>query len=110
MTEFERLGDILGPTLSRVAGSDEARAYQGWVRAAGAEVAAVTRPRRFARGLLTVECESAGWASELNYLTPVLLERLVADDPETPVKKLRFVIAARPLREEDGPPASKGEQ
>lgn len=98
MTEFSRLGDILNAALSRVAGSDEGRAYQGWTRAAGADVVAVTRPRRLARGVLTVECESSTWANELTYLTPVILERLRADDAATPVTSLRFVVG-RPHRE-----------
>jgi predicted nucleic acid-binding Zn ribbon protein len=97
MTEFSRLGDILSAALSRVAGSDEARAYRAWARAAGGDVVAVTRPRRLARGVLTVECESSAWANELTYLTPVILERLRADDPDTPVETLRFV-AGRPRR------------
>jgi len=102
MSDFTRLGDIVAAAMRRVVQSDEARAYQGWRRTAGDDVAAVTRPRRFARGLLTVECESSTWASELTYLTPMILERLVADDPDTPVKKLRFVTSARSLRQEEG--------
>ena len=97
MAEFSRLGDILSGALSRVAGSDEARSYRAWARAAGGDVVAVTRPRRLSRGVLTVECESAAWANELTYLTPVILDRLRADDPSTPVKALRF-IAGRPHR------------
>ena len=97
MAEFTRLGDILSAALSRVAGSDEARAYRAWARAAGGDVVAVTRPRRLARGVLTVECESSTWANELTYLTPVILERLRADDPATSVKGLRFVVG-RPHR------------
>ena len=97
----------LTAAMQRVVQSDEARAYQGWRQTAGDDVAAVTRPRRFARGLLTVECESSTWASELTYLTPMILERLTVDDPETPVKKLRFVTSARPLGQEDGPGTAK---
>jgi len=103
MGEFSRLGDILGDALKRVAGSDEARAYQAWARAAGGDVVAVTRPRRLSRGVLTVECESSAWASELTYLTPVILERLRTDDPQTPIKALRFVTGRphRPLHDAD---------
>jgi len=103
MAEFSRLGDILNTALDRVADSDEGRAYRGWARAAGAEVVAVTRPRRLSRGVLTVECESSTWSNELTYLTPVILERLRADDPATPVTGLRFVVG-RPHRapDEDG--------
>ena len=100
MNEFSRLGDILSGTLGRVAGSDEARAYRAWTRAAGSDVVAVTRPRRLLRGVLTVECESSTWASELTYLAPAILERLRADDPDTPVTGLRFV-AGRPHRDLD---------
>ena len=103
MAEFSRLGDILNTALGRVVDSDEGRAYRGWARAAGAEVVAVTRPRRLSRGVLTVECESSTWSNELTYLTPVILERLRADDPATPVTGLRFVVG-RPHRapDEDG--------
>jgi predicted nucleic acid-binding Zn ribbon protein len=48
--------------------------------------------------VLTVECESSTWANELTYLTPVILERLRADDAATPVTSLRFVVG-RPHRE-----------
>jgi predicted nucleic acid-binding Zn ribbon protein len=97
MAEFSRLGDILNAALGRVAGSDEGRAYRAWARAAGADVVAVTRPRRLSRGVLTVECESSTWSNELTYLTPVILERLRADDPTIPVTGLRFVVG-RPHR------------
>ncbi len=97
MPEFTRLGDILNAALARVAGSDEGRAYRAWARAAGGDVVAVTRPRRLSRGVLTVECESSTWANELTYLSAVILARLQADDPQTPVKSLRFVVG-RPHR------------
>ncbi len=107
MAEFSRLGDILAGALARVRDSDEARAYRAWARAAGDEVAGVTRPRRLARGTLTVECESSTWAHELTYLAPVILERLAAVDPETSVKSLRFVVATRSRGQESPPPAPK---
>jgi len=100
MGELTRLGDILSEALGRVAGSDEGRAYRAWARAAGGDVVAVTRPRRLSRGVLTVECESSTWANELTYLTPVILERLRADDPTTSVRGLRFVVG-RPHRARD---------
>jgi predicted nucleic acid-binding Zn ribbon protein len=107
MADFTRLGDIVAKAMDRVIQSDEARAYRGWIEAAGHEVAAVTRPRRFARGLLTIECESATWANELSYLTPMILESLAAVDPETPVKKLRFFTSGRSFGQEDDLPAAK---
>lgn len=111
MSDFERLGDLLAETLQRVIQSDEAKAYRGWAHAAGDEVAAVTRPRRLARGVLTVECETAAWASDLDYLAPLILEKLAAADPETPVKRIRFIVAARSLgaRQETPPPGEKNQ-
>ena len=100
MADLTRLGDILNAALARVAGSDEGRAYRAWARAAGDEVVAVTRPRRLSRGVLTVECESSTWANELTYLSSVILARLRADDPQTPVRDLRFVVG-RPHRVPD---------
>jgi predicted nucleic acid-binding Zn ribbon protein len=111
VSDFERLGDLLAETLQRVVSSDEAKAYIGWTHAAGDEVAAVTRPRRFARGVLTVECETSAWASDLDYLAPLIIEKLSAADPETPVKRIRFIVAARPLgpRQETPPPEEKNQ-
>jgi hypothetical protein len=105
MTEPSSLGDILRGTMERVVGSDEARAYLAWERAAGDALAAVSRPRRFVRGRLTVECESSAWASELSYFAPLLLERITALDPGTPVETLRFVAHSRGRRAPAGPSA-----
>jgi predicted nucleic acid-binding Zn ribbon protein len=109
MSDFERIGDLLAQTLKRVVQSDEAKAYHGWVNAAGDDVAAVTRPRRYARGVLTVECETAAWANELNYLAPLILEKLAAADPETPVKRIRFIITAHSLGQERGGAGAKNQ-
>ena len=51
-----------------------------------------------------MECESSTWANELTYLSPVILARLAADDPQTPVKGLRFVVGRphRALDDEEG--------
>ena len=90
MPEPRRLGDVLAGTLKGVTSGDQARAYSAWLRAVGPEVAAATRPRRFARGQLTVGCESSVWANELTYLTAIILEKMAVIDPDHPVKRLRF--------------------
>jgi hypothetical protein len=97
MPEPRRLGDILGGSLQGVTSGERARAYAAWLKAAGGDVAAATRPRRFARGTLTVGCESSVWANELTYLIPTILERMAAIDPGHPVKRLRFEVVG-PLR------------
>jgi hypothetical protein len=90
MPEPRRLGDVLSGTVQGISSSDQAQAYSAWLRAVGPEVAAATRPGRFARGTLTVGCESSVWANELAYLTGTILERMGSIDPAHPVKRLRF--------------------
>ncbi len=87
-----RLGDILTPSLGKIAGSEEARAYAAWTRAVGEPVARGTRPKSFHRGQLTVECASSVWANELTYLGPQILRRMDDLVPGHPVQRFRFVV------------------
>jgi predicted nucleic acid-binding Zn ribbon protein len=107
MPEPRKIGDIVSQALDRLVGSDEARAFQLWHRAAGAQVASVTQPIRFARGTLTVVCESSVWTNELTYLGGTLLERLRALDPSCPVERLRFVTGKGPRQQGNEPLAAK---
>ena len=106
MPEPRRLGDVLAGTLKGVTSSERARAYSVWLAAVGPQVAAVTRPRRFTRGTLTVGCESSVWANELTYLSGTILEKMAAVDAGHPVKRLRFEAAGPPERQGDEPSAS----
>ena len=101
-----RLGDILDPSLDRLATSEQARAYAAWARASGDQVASGARPRHFGRGVLTVECSSSVWANELTYLSGQLLRRMDEVAPGHPVKRFRFVIE-RAERQEEEPAAPK---
>ena len=91
-----RLGDIITPSLDRLAGGDEARAYAAWARAVGEPVTAGTRPKAFRRGQLTVECASSVWANELTYLGPQILRRMDEVAPGHPVKRFRFIVGRLP--------------
>jgi hypothetical protein len=91
-----RLGDILTPSLERIVGSDEARAYSAWSRAVGEPVTRGTRPKAFRRGQLTVECASSVWANELTYLGPQILRRMDEVAPGHPVERFRFVVGRLP--------------
>ena len=91
-----RLGDIITPSLDRLAGGDEARAYAAWARAVGDPVSGGTRPKAFRRGQLTVECASSVWANELTYLGPQILRRMDEVAPGHPVTKFRFVVGRLP--------------
>lgn len=99
-----RLGEVLTPTLDRLAGGDEARAYAAWARAVGHPVTGGTRPKAFRRGQLTIECASSVWANELTYLGPRILRRMDEVAPGHPVKRFRFIVGRLPA------PASAGEE
>ena len=53
-----------------------ARAQALWPELAGAELAALAAPVAERRGVLTLACESAVWAQELELVGPDLLLRL----------------------------------
>ena len=111
MPEPRRLGDVLAGTLKGVTSGRPGARLLGL--AAGrrrSQVAAVTRPRRFARGTLTVGCESSVWANELTYLTATILEKMAAVDAGHPVKRLRFEAVGSSVRQGDEPPASNLER
>jgi hypothetical protein len=106
-----RLGEVLTPTLDRLATGDEARAYAAWARAVGDPVTGGTRPKAFRRGQLTIECASSVWANELTYLGPQILRRMDEVAPGHPVRRFRFVLgrlpAPAPAGEEPAPSAAR---
>ena len=66
-----------------------------WVRAAGVELAAETRPGTLRGGVLTVEVRSASLLHELSsFRTGELLSRLLVEEPEGRVTGLRFRLGA----------------
>ena len=97
-----RLGDVITPSLDKLAGGDEARAYAAWARAVGDPVSGGTRPKAFRRGQLTVECASSVWANELTYLGPQILRRMDEVAPGHPVTKFRFIVGRLPAPQNAG--------
>jgi predicted nucleic acid-binding Zn ribbon protein len=78
-----------------------ARVQAVWPELAGRAVAAEAAPVSEREGVVTVACESAVWAGELELLAPDLLARLNTRlGPGTPgwVTRLRFVVGSRPNR------------
>jgi predicted nucleic acid-binding Zn ribbon protein len=72
-----------------------------WPEIAGRLLAASAAPVSEREGVVTVACESAVWAAELELLAPDLLARLNARlgaDDAARVTSLRFVIGAGPNR------------
>ena len=76
-----------------------ARVQAVWPEVAGTVVTAAATPVSEREGVVTVACESAVWAGELELLAPDLLGRLGArlgSDTTGSVSRLRFVIGSRP--------------
>jgi predicted nucleic acid-binding Zn ribbon protein len=74
-----------------------ARAQRLWPSVAGDAVAAETEPVSEREGVLTVRCESALWAQELELLGPEICARLngaLAGEGE--VRELRFSASSAP--------------
>jgi len=66
-----------------------ARVQQAWPGAAGPAIAAAARPVAEHEGVLTVSCEAAVWAQELELMEGALVERLNDALGEPAVRALR---------------------
>jgi predicted nucleic acid-binding Zn ribbon protein len=78
-----------------------ARIQAVWPEVAGRTVAAAAAPVTEREGVVTVACESAVWAGELELLGPDLLGRLkgrVGGEEAGRVTRLRFVVGSGPNR------------
>ena len=73
-----------------------ARVQRLWPEAAGSAVAAESQPLSERDGVLTVRCQSAVWAQELEFLGPDIRARLnAALAPGGEIRELRFTAALR---------------
>ena len=78
-----------------------AEVQAAWPEIAGRSLAASAAPVAERDGIVTVACESAVWAAELELLAPDLVARLNARadvDHAARVTRLRFVIGSEPNR------------
>ena len=66
-----------------------------WEKAAGAGIASHTAVRSFRDGVLTVACESGGWACELRLAAVELAARINRLGPPEEVREIRFVHKAQ---------------
>jgi predicted nucleic acid-binding Zn ribbon protein len=80
---LEGLAAELAPatTLARVQGV--------WEQAAGPAIAAAAHPTAAHDGVLTVTCDAAVWAQELDLMATDLIERINATLGEEAVRRLR---------------------
>jgi len=70
-----------------------AAASIAWPDVVGAEVARRTRSGRLRDGVLTVYTAGSTWSHQLTFLAPSIVAELNARCPQTPIRRLRFVVA-----------------
>src|SRR4029450_9738887 len=71
-----------------------ARVQGAWGEVAGERLATAAAPVSERDGVVTVACESGGWAQDLELLPPELLTRLEGALGAQSVTKLRFVVGS----------------
>jgi predicted nucleic acid-binding Zn ribbon protein len=75
-----------------------ARVQAAWKAVAGPRLADAAAPASERGGVVTVACESAVWAQELELLAPDLLAGMEASLGARSVKQFRFVVGSGPNR------------
>jgi predicted nucleic acid-binding Zn ribbon protein len=80
---------VPGYTAALAPASTLARVQTVWERAAGPAVAASARPTSEHDGVLTVTCEAAVWAQELDLMAGELVAKVNAQLPGEPIRELR---------------------
>lgn len=75
---------------------------RAWEPAVGAALAARARPTGTTQGVVTVTCESAAWAQEIDLMSADIVERLNAALGASMVQSLRCqTVPARGWRRDD---------
>ncbi|HEX5225882.1 MAG TPA: DciA family protein [Solirubrobacteraceae bacterium] len=84
------ISGALDALASRVAPATPlARAQEAWPRAAGPAIAAAATPTAEREGVLTITCEAAVWAQELDLMSEQLIAALNAELGAGIVRELR---------------------
>ena len=87
------LADALRAVRADVEPHTPLAAVQGaWAEAVGEEIASHARPVAERDGIVTVACDAATWAHELDLLQGELRERLLDRLGEGAFERLRFVV------------------
>jgi predicted nucleic acid-binding Zn ribbon protein len=80
---------VPGFTAELAPASTLARVQSVWEHAAGGAIAASARPTAERDGVLTVTCEAAVWAHELDLMADELIAKINAQLPGEPIRQLR---------------------
>lgn len=96
MTRYRRQPRPIAGALDRLQGDWVpatllAGIQQRWAAVAGAEIAAVSRPVSEHDGVLTVVCDEAVWAQQLQLLSREIIAALNGELRESKIRTLRCV-------------------
>ena len=80
MTEHDWLGRVEKEAL-----------FLDWERLVGSDNAAASQPVSLEGSLMTIQCRSTAWATQLNLVGPSLLERIRSSAPGALVESLDFI-------------------
>jgi len=84
------LSIALGSLSSRLAPATTlARVQEAWERVAGPAIAAAARPAAERDGVLTISCEAAVWAQELDLMADRLIAAINAALGDNAIRELR---------------------
>ena len=95
----EGIGDVLeGMTRSLGWTSPLARGelLTSWPELVGADVAAHCEPAGIDEGVLTVQCDSTAWATQLRIMRADILTTILRRYPEAQVSSIRFIGPGAP--------------
>jgi hypothetical protein len=107
MPQFTSIAGILKEVLkARGLGSGDALAKlrSKWATAVGGKIAQHAQPQMIRDGRLTLTVDSPAWMSQLNMLSPEIIEKINAVLDDGAVKELKFTLGT-PARNEAGRPA-----
>jgi predicted nucleic acid-binding Zn ribbon protein len=91
-----RVDAVLGEVLERHGLQDQVRRMEVvelWPEIVGEHVAASTRARGVEGDRLVVEVRSSAWLMELNMMRGEFLQRVNRHLPDTPLRRIVFVLA-----------------
>lgn len=97
--EPKLLGELLAISARDMGWSTElaqARLVEEWPRFVGETTAPHTELLGFADGMLTVQCDSTAWATELRRLRGEILNHVLEEYPESGIRELRFLAPGAP--------------
>jgi len=87
------LGDVVAGLTASLGWSDfliESDVIASWPEIVGSDVATHSRPVQLDDGVLTVECESTAWATQLRMMSSLTLSRIVEIYPDAAISSVVF--------------------